>query len=117
MGVLGGSGIFSSTISITYATNCYHEISTEAMVVEMIIRNTMPFPCSHGLTQWVMNMGYKNAHNHDIRMPIITSGFYLFGLMGNFLIMGYFGPYLGDRSEEKYWRIVETQKRMCGEIE
>lgn len=109
MGILGGSGIFSSTASITYVTDCYHEMATESMVVVMIIRNTMSFSCSYGLTHWVVNMGYKNA--------FITSGFCLFGSMGTFLIMRFAGPYLRDRSKEKYWKIVETQKRMRGEME
>jgi MFS family permease len=109
MGVLGGSGIFSSTASVTYVTDCYHEMATEAMVVVMIIRNTMSFACSYGLTHWVVNLGYKRA--------FISSGFCLFGSMGTFIIMRYTGPYWRNRTKEAYWKLVEKQKRMRGELQ
>ncbi|CDR47629.1 CYFA0S35e00320g1_1 [Cyberlindnera fabianii] len=108
MGVLGGSGIFSSVTSITYATDCYYDMSTEAMVILILIRNCMSYACSYGLTDWVDNLGLKNA--------FINSGFALFGSMGTFIIMRYTGPWWRSKLKYRYWNIVEDMKAKRGSL-
>ncbi|ONH65095.1 Protein HOL1 [Cyberlindnera fabianii] len=108
MGVLGGSGIFSSITSITYCTDCYYDMSTEAMVIVIVIRNCMSYACSYGLTEWVNNLGLKHA--------FINSGFALFGSMGTFIVMRYTGPWWRNKLKHKYWRIVEDMRAKRGSL-
>jgi hypothetical protein len=104
MGVLGGLGVFGVTAGCNYAVDTYHELETEAMVVVIIIRNLMSFACSYGLTDWVVNMGYKHA--------FISAGCILFFCNGTFLIMRYTGLYWRNKTKARYWKLVEENRRV-----
>jgi len=106
MGVLGGLGVFGCTCAVTYCSDSYHEMDTEAMAVVIVIRNLMSFGCSYGLTDWVTNMGYKNA--------FISSGAILFFCNGTFLIMRLTGPYWRNKTKGLYWRYVEQNRKVVG---
>jgi MFS family permease len=103
MGVLGGCLMFASIGSVTYCSDCYHELDTEGMVVVILIRNLMSFACSYGLTDWVLNLGYKNA--------FISSACILFFCNGTFLLMRYTGPYWRNRNKALYWKFVEEKRK------
>nr|QFR37161.1 MFS transporter [Cyberlindnera americana] len=104
MGVLGGLGIFGVIGGVTYCSDCYHELDTEAMVVVIVIRNLMSFACSYGLTDWVTNMGYKNA--------FISCACILFFCNATFLVMRFTGPYWRNRTKHIYWKYVEHNRRV-----
>ncbi|ONH70187.1 Protein HOL1 [Cyberlindnera fabianii] len=91
MGVLGGLGVFGAIGGVTYCSDCYHELDTEGMVVVIMIRNLMSFACSYGLTDWVLNMGYKNA--------FISSACILFFCNFTFLLMRLTGPYWRNKTK------------------
>ncbi|CCH45906.1 putative membrane protein [Wickerhamomyces ciferrii] len=102
MGVLGGLNVFGCTSACTYCSDTYHELDTEAMVVVIVIRNIMSFAASYGLTDWVLNMGYKNA--------FISSGCILFFCNSTFLIMRIPGPYWRAKTRYSYWKLVEFDR-------
>lgn len=104
MGFLGGAGIFAVISSVTYISDCYHELDTEAMVVAIVIRNLMSFACSHGLTAWVENMGYKNA--------FITAACLLLFTNATFVVMWLTGGYWREKLKGQYWRLVEENRRV-----
>ncbi|ODQ61892.1 hypothetical protein WICANDRAFT_24927 [Wickerhamomyces anomalus NRRL Y-366-8] len=106
MGVLGGLGVFGCISAVTYCSDAYHELDCEAMVVVILIRNLMSFACSYGLTDWVVNMGYKNA--------FISSGCILFFCNGSFLLMRYTGPFWRNKTKHIYWKYVEQNRKVVG---
>ncbi|KAK4934834.1 hypothetical protein LTR10_024002 [Elasticomyces elasticus] len=61
MGMLACSITIGCQIPCSYCIDCYKDISGDAMVTVIIIRNTMSFAVSYGITPWVTNMGYQNA--------------------------------------------------------
>ncbi|OHW96485.1 major facilitator superfamily transporter [Colletotrichum incanum] len=61
MGVFGAAITAGSQLSISYCIDCYKELGEDAIVTVILIRNTMSFAVSYGITPWVENMGYQNA--------------------------------------------------------
>jgi MFS family permease len=104
MGALGGCGIFGVISSVTYCSDCYHEMDTEGMVVVILIRNLMSFACSYGLNDWVTNLGLKSA--------FISSACILLFCNGTFIIMRYTGPYWRNKTKARYWKFVEEKRRI-----
>jgi hypothetical protein len=103
MGVLGGSGVFGVISAVSYTSDIYHELETEAMVIVIFIRNVISFACSYGLTDWVENTGYKKA--------FISSGCISFACNGTFLVMRYTGRYWRIKSKKRYWELVQENRR------
>lgn len=61
MGAIAASNTIGIQLSVSYCIDSYRDLSGEAMVTVIIIRNTMSFAVSYGITPWVTNMGYQNA--------------------------------------------------------
>jgi hypothetical protein len=61
MGVIAASNTIGVQLSVSYCIDSYKDLSGEAMVTVIIIRNTMSFAIGYGVTPWVTNMGYQNA--------------------------------------------------------
>ncbi|OQU99867.1 hypothetical protein CLAIMM_05440 [Cladophialophora immunda] len=61
MGMLAASITIGCQLPVSYCIDSYKDISGDAMVTVIIIRNTMSFAVSYGITPWVTNMGYQNA--------------------------------------------------------
>ena len=61
MGVIAASNSIGVQLSVSYCIDSYKDLSGEAMVTVIIIRNTMSFAIGYGVTPWVTNMGYQNA--------------------------------------------------------
>ncbi|KAK6381617.1 hypothetical protein LTS17_004676 [Exophiala oligosperma] len=61
MGMLAGSISIGCQVPCAYCIDSYKDISGDAMVTVILIRNTMSFAVSYGITPWVTNMGYQNA--------------------------------------------------------
>ncbi|KAL7949505.1 major facilitator superfamily domain-containing protein [Trichoderma barbatum] len=49
------------TLSVNYLIDSYHEISGDAIVTVIIVRNTMSFAVSYGITPWLTHLGYQNC--------------------------------------------------------
>ncbi|KAH3687031.1 hypothetical protein WICPIJ_001975 [Wickerhamomyces pijperi] len=103
-GVLGGLGVIGATGTVTYTSDCYHELDSEAMVIVIIIRNVMSFAVSYGIGPWIDNLGLKKT--------FISVGFICLFCQGSFIIMRYTGPYWRNKTKGLYWRMVENDRRV-----
>lgn len=61
MGVIGFTNTVGVQLSVSYCIDSYRELSGEAMVTVILIRNTMSFAIGYGITPWVTQMGLQNA--------------------------------------------------------
>ncbi|GES63657.1 major facilitator superfamily domain, general substrate transporter [Aspergillus terreus] len=87
------------TLSVNYMVDSYREISGQAITTVMLIRNTMSFAISYGITPWIENLGYQNC--------FVSAAFIGMACSAIFLVMVKFGKPLRARSREKYWKLVE----------
>ncbi|CAK4033664.1 MFS general substrate transporter [Lecanosticta acicola] len=90
--VIGGS------IGLSYAVDCFKEISGESMASVIIIRNTIGFGFTYAITPWYTNMGLQNC--------FIMAGFVSLACMATFLLMIWKGKALRRMSAKAYWRYV-----------
>lgn len=58
---IAASNSIGIQLSVSYCIDSYKDLSGEAMITVIIIRNTMSFAIGYGVTPWVTNMGYQNA--------------------------------------------------------
>ncbi|KAK5216424.1 hypothetical protein LTR72_010598 [Exophiala xenobiotica] len=61
MGMLAASITIGCQLPVSYCIDSYKDVSGDGMVTVILIRNTMSFSVSYGITPWVTNMGYQNA--------------------------------------------------------
>ncbi|RAL67460.1 hypothetical protein DID88_008215 [Monilinia fructigena] len=61
MFLIASSNCIGIQLSVSYCIDSYKDLSGEAMVTVIIIRNTMSFAIGYGITPWVTDMGYQNA--------------------------------------------------------
>ncbi|KAF6240619.1 hypothetical protein HO173_001290 [Letharia columbiana] len=61
MGVIAFTNTVGLQLSVSYCIDSYRELSGEAMVTVILIRNTMSFAIGYGITPWVARMGLQNA--------------------------------------------------------
>ncbi|KAK4561488.1 hypothetical protein LTR86_004806 [Recurvomyces mirabilis] len=61
MGVIAATNTIGLQLSVSYCIDSYRDLSGEAMVTVILVRNTMSFAVGYGLTPWVTNMGLQNA--------------------------------------------------------
>ncbi|KAL5358751.1 major facilitator superfamily domain-containing protein [Aspergillus floccosus] len=88
------------TLSVNYMVDSYREISGQAITTMMLIRNTMSFAISYGITPWIENLGYQNC--------FVSAAFIGMACSAIFLVMVKFGKPLRARSREEYWKLVES---------
>ncbi|KAJ9296688.1 hypothetical protein DTO271G3_4887 [Paecilomyces variotii] len=86
------------TLSVNYLVDSYRELSGDAMVTVILVRNTMSFAIGYGITPWVENLGYQNC--------FISAAFIGMACAAVFLIMIKWGKTFRERSREKYWDLV-----------
>lgn len=94
-GVIVGGGI-----GLSYAVDCFKEISGESMASVIIIRNTIGFGFAYAITPWYTNEGLQNC--------FIEAGFLSLACMATFLIMIWKGKDLRRLSAKAYWEYVGT---------
>lgn len=118
MGVIGITNNLGAVISINYCMDSYRELSGEAIVTVILIRNTMSFAIGYRLalphcsfppysrccsiTPWVTNMGLQNA--------FVVGAFAGLAQVLSFLILVKYGRSLRQASAEKYQLYVEEMK-------
>ncbi|KAK9234239.1 major facilitator superfamily domain-containing protein [Lipomyces kononenkoae] len=94
MAIISISNVIGLQISVSYCIDSYPDLSSEAMVTVIIIRNTMSFAVNYGITPWVMNMGLQNA--------FLVAAFAGMAQVLTFLIFVKWGRVLRARSAQKY---------------
>ncbi|RFU30108.1 hypothetical protein B7463_g6204, partial [Scytalidium lignicola] len=86
------------TLSVNYLIDSYHELSGNAMITCIIVRNTMSFAIGYGITPWLDNLGYQNC--------FISAAFIGMAASAAFLVMIKYGKTFRIKSRQKYWNLV-----------
>ncbi|KAK2670112.1 MFS transporter superfamily [Fusarium oxysporum f. sp. vasinfectum] len=88
-------------LAINYLIDCYHGLAGNAIVSIILIRNTMSFAISYGITPWVTNMGYQNCFISAALIGLVTCS--------AFFVMIKFGKALRCRSARRYAELVREE--------
>ncbi|KAM9895651.1 hypothetical protein OXX79_007968 [Metschnikowia pulcherrima] len=104
LGLMAGLCIIGCVNAVTYVIDCYHEVSCEAMATVVVIRNTMSFAMSYGITPWIENEGLKKT--------FIAAAFICLFCIGTFTVMLKTGYYWRDRTKHKYWKLIEHRRSL-----
>jgi MFS family permease len=102
MACLAYTSTLGVTLSVNYMIDSYHDISGDAIVAVILIRNTMSFAVNYGITPWLTNLGYQNC--------FLSAAFVGLAASSVFLLMIKFGKRLRIKSSGKYWSIVNADK-------
>jgi MFS family permease len=102
MACLAYTSTLGVTLSVNYMIDSYHDISGDAIVAVILIRNTMSFAVNYGITPWLTNLGYQNC--------FLSAAFVGLAASSVFLLMIKFGKRLRIKSSGKYWSIVDADK-------
>ncbi|KAF4497549.1 hypothetical protein FAGAP_6279 [Fusarium agapanthi] len=84
----------------------YYELSGDAIVTIILVRNTMSFAISYGITPWITNMGHQNC--------FISAAFIALAACSACFVMIKFGKLLRQRSAPRYKELVDDDKRVAG---
>ncbi|EXJ85681.1 serine/threonine kinase 16 [Capronia coronata CBS 617.96] len=101
MGVTACTTTFGITLSVNYLIDSYHDISGDAIVTVILVRNTMSFAISYGITPWLTDMGYQNC--------FISAAFIGMVASSAFLIMIKYGKGFRERSAARYWSLANAE--------
>lgn len=96
LGILTFSVVAGGSVALSYNIDCFKDISGDSTTSIIVIRNTLGFAISYGITPWYTNMGLQNC--------FIMAGFLSLACTLTFLIMIWKGKALRRRSAERYWR-------------
>jgi MFS family permease len=99
MAVIAFTNAVGLQLSVSYCIDSYKDLSGEAMVTVILVRNTMSFAINYGLTPWVDNMGYQNA--------FLVAAFAGMAQCATFSIFVKFGKGLRRSSAPRYAHYVE----------
>jgi MFS family permease len=102
MACLAYTSTLGVTLSVNYMIDSYHDISGDAIVAVILIRNTMSFAVNYGITPWLRNLGYQNC--------FLSAAFVGLAASSVFLLMIKFGKGLRVKNSSKYWSIVNADK-------
>ncbi|KAH9882287.1 hypothetical protein J1614_000523 [Plenodomus biglobosus] len=102
MGCLAFASTLGVTLSVNYLIDSYHDISGDAIVTVILVRNTMSFAINYGITPWLTTLGYQNC--------FLSAAFVGMSASAVFLVMIKYGKALRSRTTEKYWAIVNSEK-------
>jgi hypothetical protein len=104
MGVIATSNSIGIQLSVSYCIDSYKDLSGEAMVTVIVIRNTMSFAVSYGITPWVEHMGYQNA--------FILAAFAGLAQVLTFLIMIKWGKKWRVATRARYYKFVKGSEKL-----
>ncbi|RMZ68230.1 serine threonine kinase 16 [Pyrenophora seminiperda CCB06] len=102
MGCVAFTSSVGVTLSVNYMIDSYHDISGDAIVTVILIRNTMSFAISYGITPWLRHLGYQNC--------FLSAAFVGMAASAVFLIMIRYGKGMRIKSSSKYYSIVNGDK-------
>lgn len=100
LGILTFSVVTGGSVALSYNVDCFKDISHESTTAIIIVRNTLGFAISYGITPWYTNMGLQNC--------FIMAGFLSLGCTGTFLFMIWKGKDLRRWSAPRYWKMAEA---------
>ncbi|KAF4124954.1 (MFS) transporter [Geosmithia morbida] len=103
MAMLGASCVVGCQVPIAYCIDAYKDLSADAMVTVICIRNTMSFAIGYGITPWVTNMGYQNA--------FIVCAFASLAQLSLFLVFIKWGKRLREASRPRYLKFLEDVEK------
>lgn len=89
------------TLSLAYMVDAYRELAGDAMASVIIVRNTMSFAVSYGITPWLDALGYQNC--------FISVAFVGLAICALFLVMIMYGKAMREKSRVKYWDEVRIR--------
>lgn len=94
--------VAASAISLSYAVDCFKEISGESFASIMVVRNTIGFSFSYAITPWIESVGLRDC--------FITVSILSMVCTCSFLVMIYWGKSLRRMSAKKYWEFVAAER-------
>lgn len=95
LGILVFSVVTGGSIALSYNVDCFKEISGPSTTTVIIIRNTMGFAVSYGITPWYTNMGLTNC--------FVMAGILSMACTLSFLLMIWKGKAMRKHCARKYW--------------
>ena len=123
MGVIAVTNSLGANISLSYCIDCYRELSGEAIVTVILVRNTMSFAIgyrlfpsleppphstllqtdeSRSITPWITNMGLRNA--------FVVGAFAGLAQVLSFLVLIKYGRGLRQASAGRYELYVQEMR-------
>lgn len=102
MSVIAASNSIGVQLSVSYCIDSYRDLSGEAMVTVIIIRNTMSFAIGYGVTPWVTNMGFQNA--------FILAAFAGLAQVLTFLAVVKWGKSWRSMTKQRYYKFVKESE-------
>lgn len=98
MGLVKGLGTLTSISALNYVVDSYREITSDSMVIVMLIRNTMSFCISYGITPWFMNEGLTRCFAEAAGLA--------FGCCATMFIFIVWGKRMREKTKDDYWSLV-----------
>lgn len=92
------------TLSVNYLVDTYHALGSDGLTAVIIIRNTMSFAVSYGITPWLDHLGYQDC--------FISAAFVGLAASAVFLVMTWKGKRFREMYRVKYWALVRKHAEM-----
>ncbi|RMY23093.1 hypothetical protein D0867_02274 [Hortaea werneckii] len=100
LGMMVFGVIVGGSIGLSYAVDCFKEISGESMASVIVVRNTIGFGFTYAITPWYTNEGLQNC--------FIEAGFLSLLCMATFVPMIFIGKMLRRFSTDTYWKYINS---------
>ncbi|KXJ88410.1 major facilitator superfamily protein [Microdochium bolleyi] len=100
LGMLTFGVVTGGSIAVSYNVDCFKEIAGETTVSVMVIRNTIGFGFSYGITPWWTNTGLQNC--------FIAAAMISVACTATFLIFVVYGKRIRKWSIPAYQRFIAT---------
>ncbi|KAM3559150.1 hypothetical protein MY1884_003609 [Beauveria asiatica] len=101
MAILALCSCVGITLAIAYLVDSFREISGDALVTLILVRNTMSFAISYGITPWLNGLGLQNC--------FISVAFVALAICSIFLPVIWYGKRLRAAKRESYWSEVKMR--------
>lgn len=92
--------VTGASVSISYDVDCFKEIAGETLILVMVIRNTLGFGFSYGITPWLDSQGLTRTFVAVAILSLVCTLTFLFFIV--------WGKSLRRFSAKKYWEYVST---------
>ncbi|KAM0359697.1 hypothetical protein HYE67_001639 [Fusarium culmorum] len=106
MCALSTTSVMGLIISINYLIDSYYDISGDAITTIILVRNTMSFVISYGITPWITNLGYQNC--------FVSAAFVALAACSAVFVIIKYGKALRVRTAPRYHKLVADDKRVMG---
>lgn len=100
VGMVEAAVVAGGSVAISYDIDCFKEISGETLILVMVIRNSLGFGFSYGITPWLESQGLTRTF---VTVSILSLVCTL-----TFLVFVVYGKSLRKMSARKYWEYVST---------